>query len=148
MVIVNENGRFLLRVARAGNHGSSMHHAGAQHLRESRHTTTMISCARVSKRESVIDESRLVLKRGNIFCLFNRVECFACDEYTRHVQSIVPGAVAVLALVSVMVFFESIFVCKRRGKGKPEREEGHLYDRIIPSSLSPDYQNLAKSFYL
>ncbi|PFX27557.1 major facilitator superfamily domain-containing protein 12-like [Stylophora pistillata] len=43
-----------------------------------------------------------------------RAECFTCDEYTRHVQSIVPGAVALLALVSVMMFFESIFVCKKR----------------------------------
>ncbi|KAJ7354725.1 Major facilitator super domain-containing protein 12 [Desmophyllum pertusum] len=45
-----------------------------------------------------------------------RVECFTCDEYTRHVQGIVPGAVAVLGLLSVMVFFESIFVCKRKAK--------------------------------
>ena len=33
-------------------------------------------------------------------------------------QSIVPGTVAVLGLVSVMVFFESIFVCKKRGEKK------------------------------
>lgn len=42
------------------------------------------------------------------------VECVTCDEYTRHVQSIVPGVVAFLSLFCVLVFFESIFVCKRR----------------------------------
>lgn len=41
-------------------------------------------------------------------------ECPTCDTYVRHVQSMVPGAAALLGLLSVVVFFESIFVCKRR----------------------------------
>lgn len=49
-------------------------------------------------------------------CFFFSVECVKCDEYTRHVQSIVPGVVAFIALFCVMVFFESIFVCKKKGK--------------------------------
>ncbi|KAJ7372481.1 Major facilitator super domain-containing protein 12 [Desmophyllum pertusum] len=68
-----------------------------------------------------------------------RVECFTCDEYTRHVQSIVPGAVAVLGLVSVMVFVESIFVCKRRRIGAVKKTEScslcSLVFLIIASSV-------------
>lgn len=50
--------------------------------------------------------------------LFSRGECLTCDTYVRHVQSMVPGAAALLGLLSVVVFFESIFVCKRRGEDK------------------------------
>lgn len=41
-------------------------------------------------------------------------ECLTCDKYVRYVQSIVPGTAAVVALLCVLVFLESIFVCKRR----------------------------------
>lgn len=43
-----------------------------------------------------------------------RGECRTCHEYVRRVQSLVPGVAAVVGLLCVLVFFESIFVCKKR----------------------------------
>ena len=48
--------------------------------------------------------------------LFCRGECRTCHEYVRRVQSLVPGVAAVVGLLCVLVFFESIFMCKKRGE--------------------------------
>lgn len=80
-------------------------------------TIIIKKCIKVGKENCRF--STQMMNASKLFFFSNSEECFTCDEYTRHVQSIVPGAVAVLGLVSVMVFFESIFICKRRGKDKP-----------------------------
>ncbi|KAJ7370165.1 Major facilitator super domain-containing protein 12 [Desmophyllum pertusum] len=41
-------------------------------------------------------------------------DCPSCDEFVRNVQSLAPGMAALVALVSVLVFFDSIFVCRRK----------------------------------
>lgn len=40
--------------------------------------------------------------------------CPSCDEFVRNVQSFAPGLAALVALVSIMLFFDSVFVCKRK----------------------------------
>ena len=57
-----------------------------------------------------------------LFLAFLRTECPQCDEYLRHVQSFAPGAPAVLALVIVLVFFSSVFTCRRRGRDLHKRK--------------------------
>lgn len=42
--------------------------------------------------------------------------CPSCDEFVRNVQSFAPGLAALVALISIMLFFDSVFVCKRKGK--------------------------------
>ncbi|XP_067023223.1 major facilitator superfamily domain-containing protein 12-like [Acropora muricata] len=40
--------------------------------------------------------------------------CPSCDQFIRNVHSFVPGMVAFVALVSILLFFDSIFTCKRK----------------------------------
>ncbi|XP_027059018.1 major facilitator superfamily domain-containing protein 12-like isoform X2 [Pocillopora damicornis] len=40
--------------------------------------------------------------------------CPSCDEFVRNVQSFAPGLAALVALISIMLFFDSVFVCKRK----------------------------------
>lgn len=40
--------------------------------------------------------------------------CASCDQFIRNVQSFVPGMVAFVAFVSILLFFDSIFTCKRK----------------------------------
>lgn len=95
---------------------------------------------------------------SRVFHAFFRTECPQCDEYLRHVQSFAPGAPAVLALLVVLVFFSSVFTCKRRGRDLRKRNSKNTNNRhngsclglawarhgltppLLPCSPSPPYR--------
>ena len=54
--------------------------------------------------------------RFDTFSLSLSAVCPSCDEFVRNVQSFAPGLAALVALISIMLFFDSVFVCKRKGK--------------------------------
>lgn len=45
-----------------------------------------------------------------------RASCPGCGDYVRYIQSIAPGAAAVVALFTAIFFFDTIFSCKRKGE--------------------------------
>ncbi|XP_048575742.1 major facilitator superfamily domain-containing protein 12 isoform X2 [Nematostella vectensis] len=64
--------------------------------------------------------------------------CHACAEYVRYVQSVAPGSAALVALVFVLFFYKSIFVCKKR---VVVRDSAIQTDREILESTSAQYLN-------
>lgn len=50
------------------------------------------------------------------FHYFTSDDCGSCDQFVRLVLSFTPGCSALIGLIVITLFFESIFVCKRQGK--------------------------------